>query len=65
MPLVKDMTNTFGATQNQFGKYLEILNGEFKKYINNIGKISIKVSEQLEKETGLTTADIINRTILK
>ena len=57
------MTNTFGAVQNQFGKYLEILNDEFKKYINNIGKISIKVSEQLEKETGLTTEDIINKII--
>ena len=65
MPLMKDMTNTFGAVQNQFGKYLEILNDEFKKYLNNIGKISIKVSEQLEKETGLTTAEIINKIILK
>ena len=61
MPLLNDMANTFGAVQNQFGKYLEILNDEYNKYMNNIDKISIKVSEQLEKETGLTTADIMNK----
>lgn len=61
MPLMKDMTNTFGAIQKQFVQYLEILNEEFKKYIDNMREITIRISKQLKKETGLIPDDMINK----
>lgn len=59
MPIFKDMINTAGAIQKQFVEYLEILNEDYKKYIDNMRKISIRADEQLKKETGLSTRDVM------
>lgn len=54
-----DMFNCFGADENIFDKYLEILNEDYKQYRRIVKKFMGDIDEELKKEFGFTSKEFL------
>lgn len=64
-PIIKNMTSTFGEVHKEFGKYLELLNKDFKLYVDNTQRLAVESHKQFEKETGLSLKEEITKLLEK
>lgn len=63
--LTKEKMDVLGQTQVKFGKYLEILSEDYKKYIEYLKKSCIGMREEIKKLTGESMEELLEKHSIK
>lgn len=59
--LTKEKVEIMGQTQVQFGKYLEVLSEDYKKYIRYLEKFCIGMKEEIKSLTGISMEELLRK----
>lgn len=59
-----DYSKKFGRFHTKFSEYLTILSEDYKKYMDNMTKMTVELNKKMEEETGMNVNEFFERYII-
>ena len=62
---IHDSSKTFRHLHTKISEYLTILNEDYKKYMENMTKMTVELNKKMEEETGMNVNEFFERYIIE